>query len=172
MRTLTEHVARYAAYHRDPRNVASHFLGIPMIVLAVEVLLARPVVALGAYDASPAWVAVAAASLYYLRLDLRLGAAMAALLACGLAFAGWAASQATGTWLAIGAGGFAAGWAIQFVGHAFEGRKPAFLDDLAGLVIGPIFIVAEAAFAFGWRSDLRDAVQAAGARGLAETRNS
>ena len=45
---LVQSLARYAAYHRDRRNVATHLVGIPMIVLAVEVLLSRPVWQIGA----------------------------------------------------------------------------------------------------------------------------
>ena len=41
MKTLADHLAQYAAYHRDPRNLLSHFIGIPMIVLAVAVLLSQ-----------------------------------------------------------------------------------------------------------------------------------
>jgi uncharacterized membrane protein YGL010W len=41
------------------------------------------------------------------------------------------------------------GWVIQFVGHYYEGRKPAFVDDITGLIIGPLFVVAEAAFLMG-----------------------
>jgi uncharacterized membrane protein YGL010W len=49
---------------------------------------------------------------------------------------------------------------IQFVGHYFEGRKPAFLDDVMGLAIGPLFVVAEVCFLAGWRGDVRRAVEA------------
>ena len=42
MRTATELLAQYAAYHRDRRNIVSHFIGVPMIVFAIGVLLARP----------------------------------------------------------------------------------------------------------------------------------
>jgi hypothetical protein len=31
---------------------------------------------------------------------------------------------------------------------AYEHRKPAFVDDLTGLLIGPPFLLAEALFAF------------------------
>lgn len=31
---------------------------------------------------------------------------------------------------------FAVGWAFQFVGHAFEGKKPSFVDDRRQLVTG------------------------------------
>ena len=42
MKTLTDQLAGYAAYHRDRRNIATHLVGVPMIVLAVVVLLSRP----------------------------------------------------------------------------------------------------------------------------------
>ena len=50
MRTATELLTQYAAYHRDRRNIISHFVGVPLIVFAVGVLLARPVLAIQGYD--------------------------------------------------------------------------------------------------------------------------
>jgi uncharacterized membrane protein YGL010W len=46
-------------------------------------------------------------------------------------------------WLAWGLGSFVLGWVIQFVGHYYEGRKPAFVDDLIGLLVAPMFVVLE-----------------------------
>ena len=51
------------------------------------------------------------------------------------------------------------GWVIQFVGHYYEGRKPAFVDDLVGLIVGPLFVVAEWAFALGLRKEVQAAVE-------------
>jgi uncharacterized membrane protein YGL010W len=66
-------------------------------------------------------------------------------------------------WLASALGLFIGGWIIQFVGHAFEGRKPAFVDDLSSFLIGPLFIIAEAAFMLGMRKELeREIVARAG----------
>ena len=45
MRTLSDHLSNYAAYHQDGRNIATHFVGIPAIVLAVAILLSRHVFA-------------------------------------------------------------------------------------------------------------------------------
>ena len=42
MKTLVDHLSQYAEYHRDRRNIFSHFIGIPLIVVAVAVLLSRP----------------------------------------------------------------------------------------------------------------------------------
>jgi uncharacterized membrane protein YGL010W len=73
----------------------------------------------------------------------------------------WFAAQSTLTWLGAGAGLFLAGWVFQFVGHiAYEHRKPAFVDDVIGLVIGPLFVLAEVLFGFGWRPGLRAAIEA------------
>jgi uncharacterized membrane protein YGL010W len=42
-----------------------------------------------------------------------------------------------------GLGLFFIGWLIQFIGHYFEGKKPAFVDDVVGLLVGPMFVVGE-----------------------------
>ena len=54
------------------------------------------------------------------------------------------------SWLAIGIGSFVVGWVFQFVDHYYEGKKPAFVDDLVGLLVGPMFVVGEAMFMLGW----------------------
>lgn len=158
MKTLIDHLAQYAAYHRDRRNIASHFIGIPMIVLAVAVLLARPSIEVAGLWLSPASLVALAAALFYLRLDLRFGLLMSALLGLCLWAAASLALLSTAEWLGSGIGLFVLGWIIQFVGHYYEGRKPAFVDDIMGLVIGPLFVAAEAAFLLGLRRDVEQAV--------------
>ncbi len=160
MRSLTEHLTRYAAYHRDRRNIATHLIGIPMIVLAVAVLLSRPMLALGSLTVTPAWAVTAASCLFYLALDRRFGLVMSALLALTVWLAQWIAGLSTLAWASAGIGLFVVGWIIQFVGHAYEGRKPAFVDDVVGLLIGPLFIAAEIAFSLGWRDGLRRDIEA------------
>jgi len=160
MKTLNDQLSNYAAYHRDRRNIITHFVGIPMIVLSVVVLLARPAFELAGLSLTPATLAVIAATLYYLRLDLRYGIVMGVLLAACLAFAHTTASLSTGTWATLGVGLFVVGWVIQFVGHIFEGRKPAFVDDIMGLVIGPLFVVAEFGFLLGLRREVEAVIEA------------
>jgi uncharacterized membrane protein YGL010W len=159
MKTLTDHLTQYAAYHQDKRNVATHFVGIPLIVLAVTILLSRPQWQMGALLLSPAVLLALASSWFYARLDTRFGIAMAMLLAASLAASQWFAHQSTSVWLGWGLGLFVLGWAIQFLGHYYEGKKPAFVDDLMGLLVGPLFLVAEAAFHFNMRTDVRDEIQ-------------
>jgi uncharacterized membrane protein YGL010W len=160
MNKLTDLLAQYASYHRDRRNILTHLVGIPMIVLSLMVLLARPTLAtVGGLPINPGMVIAALLALYYLKLDLRMGAVMAAVFALGLDVALHTAPLATGAWLAWGLGLFLVGWAIQFLGHYFEGRKPAFVDDIIGLVIGPLFVLAEVAFLLGLRKDVEAAIE-------------
>ncbi len=158
MKTLVDHLAQYAAYHRDQRNILSHFIGIPLIVVAVAVLLSRPGVEVLGLWLAPATLVSLAAALFYLRLDLRFGLLMTLLLGLSLWAAASLAVQSTMVWLGSGIGLFVIGWAIQFIGHYWEGRKPAFVDDVMGLVIGPLFVAAEAAFLLGLRKDVEQVI--------------
>lgn len=160
MKTLEDQLSSYAAYHRDPRNIATHFIGIPLIVLAITVLLSRPSVAVAGLQVSLALIVAVAASVYYLRLSLGLGIVMSALLGLSVWTGAWAAELPTAAWLSLGVGGFVVGWVFQFIGHFWEGRKPAFVDDIMGLIIGPLFVVAEALFLLGMLGNLRKEIEA------------
>jgi uncharacterized membrane protein YGL010W len=161
MKTLEQHLTQYAAYHRDSRNILTHFVGIPLIVLAVVILLSRPSTTLWGLPVSPAVAAVFVAIVYYVLLDRRLGIVMALFLECCVWVGMLLAAQSTGVWLGFGVGLFVLGWVIQFLGHYFEGRKPAFVDDLMGLIIGPLFVAAELAFLMGLRKPLLAQIEAA-----------
>ncbi len=143
-RPAVDLLAQYAAYHRDRRNILTHFVGVPMIVFAVAVLLARPSFALGGLPLTPAWIVFALAALWYLtRGHLGIGMATTAVVGVLVALAHPLGAGSTAQWLAWGLGLFVVGWIIQFVGHYYEGRKPAFADDLVGLLVGPAFVVLE-----------------------------
>ena len=96
---------------------------------------------------TPAWLVFAAVAVWYLtRGNLRSAWPDRRGRALLIAAAHRVGDSGTGAWLAWGMGFFVVGWAIQFVGHWYEGRKPAFVDDLIGLLVGPMFVVAEALF--------------------------
>ncbi|WP_085712657.1 MULTISPECIES: DUF962 domain-containing protein [unclassified Pseudomonas] len=160
MKSLVDHLSQYAAYHRDPRNIASHFIGIPLIVVAVAVLLSRPEWSVGGLWISPAVIAALASAWFYLRLELKLGVLMTVLMGLSVWTGHALAQQSTLVWLSAGLAMFVIGWAIQFVGHHYEGRKPAFVDDLSGLIVGPLFVVAELAFMLGMRHELKEQIEA------------
>ncbi len=152
MKALVDQLSQYASCHRDRRNIATHFVGIPMIVVGVEALLARP-------SPAVALIATGGAVAFYSVLDRRFGAAMAVFLAVSLWLGSRIAAAPAVAWLVGSAVLFVGGWIVQFVGHGFEGKKPAFVDDVVGLLIGPLFLVAEVGFALGYRGDLRAEIE-------------
>lgn len=155
MSRLAVQLAHYREYHRDGRNVLTHAVGIPLIVLALTTLLARPSLDLGGYALTPAIVAAAMAAAWYLMLDVRTGAIMTLLLAVFVSLGKAIATTSTLAWLGGGVALFAIGWAFQFLGHHYEGRRPAFVDDVRSFMVGPLFVVAEGLFALGFLKGLR-----------------
>jgi uncharacterized membrane protein YGL010W len=156
MQTLEQNLTQYAAYHRDRRNIATHFVGVPMIQFSVVAALALVDIPVGGMTLTLGAVAAIASAVYYLRQDLAMGIAMALLLFAFCAMASEVEGRfGAGTAGAIYAAIFVVGWIIQFVGHRFEGMKPAFFDDLMQLMVGPLFVCAEAFFALGAKRDVR-----------------
>jgi uncharacterized membrane protein YGL010W len=160
VKTLEEQMAIYAAYHRDPRNKATHFEGVPLIMLALLVPLSLHRFELAGFSVTPAMLVAAALLAYYFVLDFVLAVAMLAVLGALIWLAELvAAGGAARAWTWFGVL-FVAGWILQLVGHVFEGRKPALVDNLFQIFVAPIFLCAEIFFALGLRPGLRSAVQA------------
>ncbi|WP_462158500.1 Mpo1 family 2-hydroxy fatty acid dioxygenase [Pseudoalteromonas sp. GB56] len=159
MKSLLTQLSTYALYHRDKRNIYTHFVGIPMIVYALIVLLSKPSFSVDTITLTPALIVVSIVCVYYLFLSISLGLIMTVLMTFGLVAAAPIASLDTPFWLGWGVGLFVVGWVFQFIGHYFEGKKPAFVDDLMGLIIGPLFVVVELLFMLGLYKDLAHDVE-------------
>lgn len=160
MTSFIEHMSTYAKYHRDPRNILTHVFGVPIIVFSVIVLLSRPTLfVVEGFAVTPAVIGFVLAMAFYLRLNLVFGLIMALLMGAGLYFAAAIAQLSFVTWLVTGVGLFVGGWIIQFVGHHYEGKKPAFVDDLVGLLIGPLFVTAEILFILGMFKGLKAEIE-------------
>jgi uncharacterized membrane protein YGL010W len=153
-------LTQYAAYHRDQRNIQTHLVGVPMIVFGIGVLLSHPVVHVAGWALTPAWVLYAITAAWYLtRGEWALQVAVTGVMAVLIGAAQWL-GHASASWVAWGVGLFALGWLIQFVGHYYEGRKPAFADDLVGLLVGPMFVVLELLAALGAFRPLMERIEA------------
>jgi uncharacterized membrane protein YGL010W len=77
MRNATDLLAQYAEYHRDRRNIVSHFVGVPMIVFGVGVLLARATFPAFGVSLTLAWIVFALAAAWYMtRGNIVLGIAV------------------------------------------------------------------------------------------------
>ncbi len=156
----SELMVQYARCHRDRRNIATHMVGVPMIVFGLGVLLARGQLVAGDAAFSLAWLAWGLATLWYLsRGHLLLGLAVSAANALLFALAHLASVGTVTHWLSWGLGFFVVGWIIQFIGHYYEGKKPAFADDLVGLLVGPMFVAAELLFSLGLAQPLQREIE-------------
>ena len=158
MKTIEELMSFYAAYHQDARNKATHFIGVPAIILSLFIPLAWLRFEAGNVTITAAMVFAAVVVLYYFFLDVPLALAMLAVTAVLV----WAGHQIAelGTlqgwiWFAIL---FVGGWILQLVGHVFEGRKPALADNLFQIFVAPIFLAAEVFFALGYKPELHQRI--------------
>ena len=155
MKSIEEQMATYAAYHQDARNKATHFVGVPVIVLSLFIPLAW----LRIGDVSVAMLFAAAVVVYYFMLDVPLALAMVVV----FGVLAWMGKQIAMMGPVVGWSGFGVlfvgGWILQLVGHVFEGRKPALADNLFQIFVAPIFLAAEVFFALGYKPALHAAVQ-------------
>ena len=151
-------LAIYASYHRDERNRATHFIGIPAIVFSILVPFALVHIA-GISLAGP--VALLAL-IGWIALDRVIGLAMVVVMLPMLIVAEWIArTYGSATAWIVFAVFFIGGWAFQLVGHVWEGRRPALADNLFQAFIGPMFIMAEVLMALGLKQDLKAAIDGA-----------
>jgi uncharacterized membrane protein YGL010W len=177
MHILERQMGFYAAYHQDARNKATHFVGVPMIIFGLFIALGWARLDVGGVTLTAAMLLAAAVLAWYFVLDVPLALAMLGVNAILLYVADRVSVQplATGlVWFGVFFGG---GWVIQLIGHVWEGRKPALMDNLLQIFVAPIFLAAEAFFALGYKPALHAAVRkrahelraAAGIRGRPAT---
>ena len=159
MKSLEDQMGFYAAYHQDPRNKATHFVGVPAIMLSLFIPLSWLRLELGSITVTGAILLAAAVLTYYLMLDVSLALAAAVVTAVLVYIGNLIALQPMSVGISWFLVLFVGGWILQLVGHSFEGRKPALTANLFQIFVAPIFLCAEAFFALGYKPGLRSATQ-------------
>lgn len=150
-------LATYASYHRDARNRATHFIGIPAIVFSILV----PLALVRVDGVSAAMLVALLAVMGWVALDRVIGLAMLVMMVPMLLIAERIAGFGSATAWTVFAIFFVGGWAFQLVGHVWEGRRPALADNLFQAFIGPMFIMAEVLMAIGLKQDLKAVIDGA-----------
>ncbi|MCH7335279.1 Mpo1-like protein [Acinetobacter sp. NIPH 2699] len=158
MTNLERLLSQYAAYHLDRNNIVTHFVGIPLIVFSILCLTARAGIDISGFSVTLAMLLIVLSTIYYISLDKLFGILMLILFVLVYPFAVKIAALPMWSWLGASIGIFVVGWLLQFVGHYFEKKKPAFVDDLVGLAIGPLFVLAEFVFLLGFRKALHQRI--------------
>ena len=145
MRKVDQFLMEYGASHQNPTNKLIHWVCVPLIVLSVIGLLGSIPVPDFITSISSRLnfgsLALILGIIYYAFLSLPLAVGMILFsiaivyvlhLMIGLDIALWKQS------LAI----FVVAWAVQFIGHEIEGKKPSFLKDVQFLMIGPLWLLS------------------------------
>lgn len=163
---LARSMAFYSAYHRHPHNRLTHYFGVPTIVFSVMLGLSYVTLPLGGTPVSAALILMAVLAAYYVYLDAMIGGTLAALSVPFLMLADYVSTLPVSTAAGIGVAAFVGGWAVQLLGHKFEGNKPALTANLLQIFVAPLFLVAEAYFALGLRKEVEAQVERLVADGI------
>lgn len=142
MRTFNEWMNEYGVSHRHPTNQLIHKICVPLIMLTVIgffKLIPTP----EAFQAVPhlnwATIFVTGCLIFYLTLNFSMFVGM--ILLTAIMYAIVLQLEAMGLLLSFSVIVFVLAWIGQFYGHKVEGKKPSFLQDLAFLLIGPLWVL-------------------------------
>ncbi|MCA9215534.1 MAG: DUF962 domain-containing protein [Planctomycetales bacterium] len=135
----------YSEYHKNATNKVIHWICIPLITFSLLGLLWEIPLPMSIASVSP-WLNVAtlffvASLIFYFRLSIPIAAGMALTAFIMLVMiATWDQRMPESLWKVCTAI-FVVAWIGQFIGHKVEGRKPAFIEDLQFLLIGPAWLL-------------------------------
>lgn len=130
MRRIDTLFDRYGESHRNPTNKAIHWLCVPLITWSV-------LAALWAWSPVAAYAGIGSALAFYAWLSVSIAVGMlgiVALMVLPLPLLGESV-------LAVAVAVFVVAWTGQFIGHAIEGRRPSFLEDVRFLLVGPAWLL-------------------------------
>lgn len=151
-RPIDRWFAAYSADHQDARNQRLHVICVPAIVWSVIALLYAIPVGETVPAGSVAWVAAIMTMAFWVRLSTSLGFGAAVCMLSSLALTQYLHQQFGVAALAVAAVAvFVIAWIGQFIGHAYEGKRPSFFTDLVYLLIGPIWVLGKFYRRQAWR---------------------
>jgi len=130
MRKVDELFERYGESHRNRTNEAIHWICVPLITWSV-------LAALWAVSPLVAYAGIALATAFYAWLSVPIAVGMLALFALMV----FPLTLLGSNVLAVAAAVFVVAWIGQFIGHAIEGKKPSFLEDVKFLLVGPAWLL-------------------------------
>jgi len=144
MRNVDQWFGEYGESHSDPHNQLLHLICVPLIVLTVIGLI-WSIPAPAAFAQISPWlnwatITIVAAVVYYFTLSVTLGIGAAIALGVLAYIVRWLDTLAWPLWLTCLII-FIIAWIGQFVGHAFEGKRPSFFKDMQFLLIGPLWLL-------------------------------
>jgi len=152
MKSAVEQLSTYKSVHLNPQNIKTHFIGVPMIIWSAFLMLGTIRFDWQDYQISVAMILTVLVLGYYMALHIRLALGLVLFILPVLYTSEQVVHTSHPFIIAISI--FVIGWVMQFIGHHYEKAKPAFMDDLNQLLIGPFFLMAELYFMMGLEKDL------------------
>jgi len=141
MRNFQEWMNEYGVSHQNPTNQMIHKICVPLIMLTVVGFfwaIPTPDFFLSIPYFNWATIFVTTCLIFYLTLNFKmfLGMLVQSFFMCWICLK----LESLGVLLPFCLAVFAISWFFQFYGHKIEGKKPSFLQDLAFLLIGPLWV--------------------------------
>lgn len=158
MQSLPHLLSRYEGYHTKRITKVTHSIGIPFLIFAILIFLGWIHLSMpNLFEISTAWIALAALLIYYYFLDTLLAAGVMVFLVL-LALIAELFSQPviTGLGVMVFLAALVIGCTLQYIGHRYEKKKPAFMDGIELVLIAPLYLFAQLMFALGYRKDLQN----------------
>jgi len=130
MRKVDQLFSRYGESHLNRTNKAIHWICVPLITWSALAAL---------WAASPVatYAGIALSVAFYAWLSPTIAVGMLAVFALMV----WPLTAAQFDVLLAAAVVFVVAWVGQFIGHAIEGRKPSFFEDVKFLLVGPAWLL-------------------------------
>ncbi|EGG13430.1 hypothetical protein DFA_11191 [Cavenderia fasciculata] len=154
---LVDQASNYGAYHNNTIAIIFlNYLAIPDAIVPLVTKLNTLSPYLPLTIGTPIAIVL---SLYYCILNVQVGLVATAWIMAANYLAVYTEQQLGADTLKFALIVHIASWVFQFIGHgAFEGRRPALLDNIFQVFIAPFFVTLELLFAFGLMSKTRVAV--------------
>lgn len=142
MRTFNQWMSEYGVSHKNPTNQLIHKICVPLIMLSVIGILwsiPTPEIFHSVPYLNWATLFVTGCLVFYMTLNFMMFVGMIILTAvmCWLCVI----MDNAGILLPASMIIFLISWIAQFYGHKVEGKKPSFIQDLAFLLIGPLWVL-------------------------------
>lgn len=157
MERLAQSIAIYRQDHSHPINRVLHYIGTPAVLLSIIIFSSWIHIMMpNVFNISLSWLVTLGLLIYYFQFDTLFAGILMIILIPLTALVNLLAYS----WISYFIFGllFMTGWILQAIGHLIENSKPSFLKSPHMLLIAPLYLITELAFARGLRSDLQQQI--------------
>ncbi len=146
-RNIHDWINDYGISHQNKVNKKLHWICVPLIMFTLLGMLSMIKFETSFFNSdiqiSLAQILIALATIFYIRLSLKICLGMVLISLFQISFIHYlesilSTSYLITTYMTV----FILAWIGQFIGHKLEGQKPSFFEDLQFLLIGPAWLLS------------------------------